>query len=143
MTPAPTLTSRTIGETENALRAILLRSLDGTGLDYPRWITLKVASESPAAPDVTELATFVQGGLKIDGETATGAVAWLRSNGILEGDGSTAVVTQRGAELYGRLNDEFTQLTRQMYAGLEVDDLTAAHRVLSTITARANELLAS
>jgi hypothetical protein len=31
----PLLSARTIGKTENTLRALLTNALDGTGLDYP------------------------------------------------------------------------------------------------------------
>jgi hypothetical protein len=53
MSQAPILTSRNIGETENALRVILIRTLSGTGLDYPRWVALQLVllSQSPLSVD--------------------------------------------------------------------------------------------
>ena len=73
MTSQQTLSSGTIGVTENALRAILLRGLSGTGLDYPQWVALKVTAESPPPQTVEDLVTFLQDGLKID-ETPCGSL---------------------------------------------------------------------
>jgi DNA-binding MarR family transcriptional regulator len=141
MTTQQTLSSRTIGVTENALRAVLLRGLAGTGLDYPQWVALKVTAESPAPPTVEDLAAFLQDGLKIDEGAAVSALDAVQAGGHLAQNGDTLEVTPSGASLYGRLNDEFTALSRQMYAGLEADELIAAQRVLSTIAERANALL--
>jgi hypothetical protein len=44
----PLLASRTIGSAENALCAILERTLTGTGLDYHRWVALKRRGAAPA-----------------------------------------------------------------------------------------------
>jgi DNA-binding MarR family transcriptional regulator len=57
-------------------------------------------------------------------------------------NGDTVEATPSGTALYRRLNDEFTALSRQMYAGLGADELVTAQYVLSTIMARANDLLA-
>jgi hypothetical protein len=53
---APLLTPRTIGETENALRALLTRTLDGSGLDYPGWVVLTTVARSPSPMPAAELA---------------------------------------------------------------------------------------
>jgi hypothetical protein len=50
-------------------------------------------------------------------------------------------MTPDGTTLFERLDAEIGKLTRQLWAGIDVDDLAAAQRVLATITARANELL--
>lgn len=142
MTSQQTLSSRTIGVTENALRAILLRGLSGTGLDYPQWVALKVTAESPAPQTVEDLVTFLQDGLKIDENAALIAIDALQASGVLAQNGDTLEVTPSGASLYGRLNDEYAALSRQMYAGLEADELATTQHVLSTITERANALLA-
>jgi DNA-binding MarR family transcriptional regulator len=142
MTNAPTLTSRTIGEAENALQAILARTLTGTELDYHRWVALKLISETN--PPVSEAAAVQQlvSGLKIDHPTAVEVIAKLDTSAIVTRTDSTLVLTSQGTSLYQRLNDEIRQLAQQMWAGLDTEDLATAHRVLSTITERANLLLA-
>ena len=52
-------------------------------------------------------------------------------------------MTAPGTSLYYRLNGEIRQVSQQIYAGLPTDDLAAASRVLTTITERANALLAT
>lgn len=142
MTRAPILTSRTIGETENALRAILTKTLTGTDLDYHRWVALKLVSE--ADPSISHAAAVERlvGGLKIDHATAVDVIAHLQAGAIVTTTGNELVLTPHGTSLYQRLNDEMRQLAQQMWAGLDMDDLATAHRVLSTITERANTLLA-
>ena len=66
-----TLSTRTISETENALRAILFRGLAGTGLDYPQWVALKVTAESPTPRAAEDLVALLQGGLKRRSPPAT------------------------------------------------------------------------
>ena len=143
MTNPPILTSPNIGETENALRAILTKTLAGTGLDYHRWVALKIVSESPSPMSATELAGRLEGGLKIDVATAVQTIEDLRADDIFDKAGDHLSPTPDGRSLYQRLNEEIRRLSQQIYAGLEVDDLAAAYRVLSTITQRANALLAS
>ena len=137
-----TLSTRTIGETENALRAILFRGLAGTGLDYPQWVALKVTAESPTPRAAGDLVALLQGGLKIDEDEAVAARDALLANGHVALTGDTVAVTASGATLFGRLDDEFATLSLQMYAGLGADELATAQHVLSTITERANALLA-
>jgi hypothetical protein len=146
MTPQPTLTSRDIGLTENALRALLLRSLTGTGLDYNRWVALKTACDAPTPLTDSELAGLLVDGLKVDAAMAATTIDDLKFTGLFEQAGTTngpVVVTPEGAALYRRLMDHVGQIGRQIYADLEVEDLAVAYRVLSTVHQRANLLLAS
>jgi hypothetical protein len=71
----------------------------------------------------------------------------LRATGVFVGstddaDEDTVTVTESGSALYQRLNAQVQGVAALMYAGLEVDDLAVAYRVLSTLTERANALLA-
>jgi DNA-binding MarR family transcriptional regulator len=141
VTNPPILTSRNIGETENALRAILIKTLSGTGLDYHRWVALKAASEGQAPISRSELAKQLKGGLKINDATADEVIDDLQEHNIFDRAGDNLSPTPHGRSLYQRLNGEISQQSQQIYAGLDADDLAAAYRVLSTITERANALL--
>jgi hypothetical protein len=143
MSKHQTLTSRNIGETENALRAILMNVLAGTGLDYPRWIALQFVSLNPSPVPVADVIAQLMGGLKIDERTADGAVADLRSRHILVVTDGRASVTESGATLYQQLRDRIAPVTQELYGGLEVDDLIVARRVLAAILERANAVLAN
>jgi DNA-binding MarR family transcriptional regulator len=139
---APLLTPRTIGETENALRALLTQTLDGTGLDYPHWVTLTMVARSPSPMSVAELAPRLGGSLKIDRTAAVALIDDLQEHQILDESADPVAITADGTALFQRLDAEIGGLTRQIWAGLDEDDLAAAYRVHATITHRANELLA-
>lgn len=136
----PILTSRNIGLAENALRALLTKALKHTGLDYHRWVALKLVADGqwpvPAARLIEQLKDF----LKMDEAGALAAINDLRAQGLVDTSDRIST-TLRGRSLYERLCDETGEVSRQIYAGLDPDDLAATHRVLSVITARANSLL--
>jgi len=56
MTNPRILNSRDIGITENALRAVLTKTLTSSNLDYNRWVALKVLAESTSPTLATDLA---------------------------------------------------------------------------------------
>lgn len=141
MFQAPILTSRNIGETENALRAILIKTLSGTGLDYPRWVALQLVSLSQSALSVDEVLAQLTGGLKIDETSARDARADLENRDILQIVGDRFSTTPRGVALFQRVRDQIRPITDRLYAGLRNEDLAVAHRVLATILERANAIL--
>jgi DNA-binding MarR family transcriptional regulator len=143
MTDEPTLTSPDIGRTENALRAVLQKVLRGTALDYHAWVALNVVSNSTPPISAGALRGVLAGGLKIDGATAVAVVDGLQTQGVLERAGDDIVSTWEGRALYRRLDDEVRRVTTLIYDGFDTEDLVVAHRVLSTITERANAILAA
>ena len=60
----PILTSRNIGLAENALRALLNKALQHTGLDYHRWVALKLVADGqwpiPVATLIGQLKDFLK-----------------------------------------------------------------------------------
>jgi hypothetical protein len=142
MTTGPAmLTSRTIGEAENALRAVLNKVLRGTDLDYHRWVALKlVAEQRPPLPETTAIERL-RAGLKISRDVAVEVIEDLKAGGIVDAADHDLTVTADGDTLYRALNGEIRQLVQRMWAGLDVEDLVIAQHVLSTITQRANVLL--
>ncbi|HET6921480.1 MAG TPA: hypothetical protein VFI46_18750, partial [Jiangellaceae bacterium] len=70
----PLLTTRTLGETENALRALLSQTLHGTGIDYPHWVVLTVVARSQPSISTTELATRLAKSLRIDDAAAVALI---------------------------------------------------------------------
>lgn len=138
----PLLTARTIGETENALRALLTDTLDGTGLDYPGWVALTLVARGRSPIPVTELINRLAGSLKMDHTAVAVLIDDLQERHLVEQFGDTITITAQGAAQHQRLNSRVEELTEQLWAGLDPDDLARAHRVHTTIADRANELLA-
>jgi DNA-binding MarR family transcriptional regulator len=138
----PLLTTRMLGETENALRALLTQTLRGTGLDYQRRVVLSVVARNPSSISAAKPATRLVESLKIDAAAAVALIDDLRGRHILDESGDPIALTADGTALFQRLDAEIGELTRTLWAGLDADDLAAAYRVHSTITDRANQLLA-
>jgi hypothetical protein len=138
-----TLTSRDVGLTENALRALLESVLAGTGVDYHQWVALNAASGSQTPPTTDGLIGLLVEGLKIDEERARVVIADLQNRGDFDStDSRTVVVTAQGKALHERLTASLRVVTAQMYDGLDLDDLAVAYEVLATLAERANAMLA-
>jgi DNA-binding MarR family transcriptional regulator len=143
MTNHHVLNSQDIGMTENALRAVLAKTLAGSGLDYHRWVALKVLSDNSSPISTTDLTVRLKGGLKIDTATAVKALDDLKGRGILKEVEGMLSPTIDGRTLYQVLNDQVRETSRRIFAGIDGDELAVAYRVLSTLADRANALLAS
>ena len=95
----PSLKPQLIGQAENALRALLDRTLAGTGLAYRHWIALSLAvgNDEPVAQDA--LIERITGVLKVDGTAARdGRRRHVRSFEI----------RRRRARVFGRSGDPFS-----------------------------------
>jgi DNA-binding MarR family transcriptional regulator len=134
----PILTSRNIVLAEHALRALLTRALRDTGLTYHQWMMLKLVADN--AMRATELVDQLGGSLGLDETTTLTIINDLRERDLVD-VGDKVWTTLRGRALFERMCDETGEISRQIYAGLDPDDLAATHRVLSVVTARANHLL--
>jgi DNA-binding MarR family transcriptional regulator len=134
----PILTSRNIVLAENALRALLTRALRDTGLTYHQWMVLKLVADNPMR--AVELVDQLGDSLKLDETTTLTIINDLRERDLVD-VGDKVWTTLRGRALFERMCDETGEISRQIYAGLDPDDLAATHRVLSVVTARANNLL--
>jgi DNA-binding MarR family transcriptional regulator len=141
MTRPPILTSRSIGIAENALRAVLTRTLIGTGLTYHRWVAMKLVADSPSAVPVASLVERLTSLLKLDEAAALVAIDDLHAMDLIDRTQHKVSITLRGMSLHRRLCEETGELSQRIYAGLDPDDLAATHRVLSIVTERANALL--
>jgi DNA-binding MarR family transcriptional regulator len=142
MTDRPSLTTRTIGETENALGGLLPRALAGTDLDRLHRIAISIVNNSPASLSTSRLGEQLESRLKVDHRTAMHVIDDLRAEGILESADGELSMTPDGSALYQRLTHQVHEMTQRLWSGLDADDLAAAYRVLSTITQRANTMLA-
>jgi hypothetical protein len=125
-----------IGETEKTLVAILRRSLEGTGLTEPQWVTLRVAGlldgrvEDGAAltAAVAERAHFPD---------AAELVAGLTARGLIE----QGRLTDAGREVVARVSAISEAATAHLWEELPADDVAAATRVLNTLLSSARAVL--
>jgi DNA-binding MarR family transcriptional regulator len=135
-----TFSTQTIGRTEKALGAILLRELDGTGISEPQWVTLSLTAITAGAPQVEQLAR-VAGVFKIDPSAAEARFAELIDQGLIDDDSGSLTLTDAGRALYERTRANIEEITSRLWGDLPADDLDTAGRVLSTVLARADAQL--
>lgn len=141
----PSLTPQIIGQAENALRALLERTLAGTGLAYRHWVALSVIAGSAAPADEDELAERVEGVLRVDDATARGVIADLHAREVVEltpDDRSHIRLTDAGRVLHGDIRAAIGPIVSGLLDEIPDDDLRTAGRVLKLITERADEVLA-
>ena len=75
----PSLNPQVIGRAENALRALLERTLAGTGLAYRHWIALSLTVGNDVPVDQDELIDRITGVLKVDDTTACETIGDLQA----------------------------------------------------------------
>jgi DNA-binding MarR family transcriptional regulator len=156
MTDTPTLTGQDIGQAERATRAVLDRLLAddpalGQAADpFLQWVALNLlATGGPTTEE--RLVGRLTAGLKLGEPPIVAALAQLVAAGLVStepaatGGEVTAPVelTAEGAEVFGRVSRGIGRITDRLYGGLPPTDLATAHRVLATVTERANAELAT
>lgn len=143
MTDAPTLTGQDIGTAARATAALLDRLLSATGTDFQSWVVLNVLGTNGSTSDRAQLLDRVASGLKVDAASVSATIAGLLHNGLVsEVDGSVSM-TPAGTDRFEGIREGIGGITRRIYGGLPSDELAVAHRVLVTVTERANAELAA
>ena len=139
MTHTPTLNGQDIGQAESAVRAVLNGLLARTGTQFHGWVILNLLGRSTGALGEHELTGQLVHGLKI------AELAWqgLISREPQAGGGTQLVLTTAGAARFEEIQGGIGQVTARLYGGLPEEDLATAHRVLATVTERANAELAA
>jgi hypothetical protein len=124
-----------IGETEKTLGAILLRSLDGTGLTEPDWVTIRLADQLDGTRDTDGLAAAVADRAHLP--DATTIVANLTADGVLE-DGQ---LTPAGRGLLATVQARIAETASPIWRDLPADDVAATTRLLNEVIARGRAAL--
>jgi hypothetical protein len=125
-----------IGQTEKTLVALLRRSLEGTGLSEPQWVTLRVADQLDGTVDTDELTAAVADRAQLP--DAAHLVSELTSRGLLA-DGQ---LTTAGRDTITSVLARSEQSTGHIWLGLPVDDVAATTSVLNEVLERARAVLA-
>jgi hypothetical protein len=119
-----------IGETEKTLGAILLRSLEGTGLTERQYVTIRLADLLAATVDADGLAAAAAD--RAHFADAVELVADLTDRGLLDGGQLTA----DGQDLLTTIQARSAAVTAPIWNDLPADDVAAATRVLNEVIAR-------
>ena len=133
--PLPTL----IGPTENALRALLSKTLSSTAItSYTTWVVINAASG--ADPDVANESwqNAVADALKVELIEVTGIVRDLYNGGLLDESGT---LTELGAAELASARSAVRAATLRLVEGIDEVQQQTARRVLDHIRNRAEALL--
>lgn len=145
MTTAPTVNGQVIGQAHYATRAVLEGVLAATGTTFHESVALNAAVDSGGSIERHPLVERMTSTLKIDATTVETVLAGLIARGLLEvGPEAPArlTMTAGGSELHRTHRAALGEITARLYADLPAEDLAAAGRVLTEVTARANAVLA-
>jgi hypothetical protein len=145
MSDTPTLTGQDIGQAERATRAVFDRFLAETATTFDQWVTLNVlaAAESPVERD--ELLGRLTARLRIPELTAHAAIDEVTSGGLVAASGDLVRLglSPEGTRRVQAIRQGIAQIAARLYGDLPAHDLATTHRVLATVTERANaELVA-
>ena len=102
---------------------------------------LDVVASADAPTRREQVVSRVTSGLKVSDAVAIAAVDGLTASGIVSA-GDDTFLTEQGAVLQRTIRGEIEAITARLYGDLPADDLATAGRVLTTITERANAMLA-
>jgi len=132
-----------MGRTENALRALLMRTLTGTPVhSYEEWVTLNLIDSR--AGGVDDDAEALRGVLAVDRASARFLLDDLVARGLLlKHDERNHVLSRDGSDLLADLRSAVAGTSRRMLDGLALDDLAVTVRTLDRIRARADHELAN
>ncbi|HMF81926.1 MAG TPA: MarR family transcriptional regulator [Acidimicrobiia bacterium] len=139
------LNPQIIGQAENALRALLERTLASTGLAYRHWVALSVIAGSGTPVDESELVARIEGVLKADEVAARGVIADLRAADVVQpvpDNRSLIRLTDAGRALHRDVREAIGPIVSGLFRDIPADDLRTAGRVLTLVTDRADEALA-
>jgi DNA-binding MarR family transcriptional regulator len=140
MTGTPTLT-QSIGQAENALRAVLDSLLAETGITFVQWVALNLIARGGSAVQQEQLVGQISGALKLDQPTVPATLGELTTLGLITtppGDPARIELTTAGDAQFHSLRQSIDSVTERLYGDLPVDDLATTRRVLGIVTERAN-----
>jgi DNA-binding MarR family transcriptional regulator len=140
MTAVPPL-PQSIGQAENALRAILNRELAGPGLSYVQWVTLSLIARSGSAVPQEQLIEQLVPALKHDSASMLTALDELTTRELVtppDGAAARVTLTTSGDALVRCLRQDIAQITERLYGDLPANDLTTTQRVLGIVAERAD-----
>lgn len=133
--PLPTV----IGPAENALRALLTRTLSTTRIrSYPAWVVLNAAGNADAAGAKESWQRAVGDALKVDPKVVDEAVGQLVADGLVSVSGS---LTTDGAAELAAARSAVAGTTARLVEGISEEEQATARRVLEQLRHRAEDLL--
>jgi DNA-binding MarR family transcriptional regulator len=140
---AQPLTGQDINLAARATRKALEVVLAEQGVAFAPLATLNTIVGRGTTLERDGLIRYVSSALDVDPQTVVTIVHGLESRGLVRHDGTHLELTEQGVAEHRQLTAVTGQLTEKLYRGLDPSDLIAAHRVLATLTERAEAHVAA
>jgi hypothetical protein len=140
----PQLSTRLVGETESALGALLAPLLAEAEMTFLQWVVLSLTAPGGASSpgmDRDQLIDRITNIRKVDSADVTAAITELENAQALVTAGGQVTLTDLGRASFNRVRARVDEVTDYVF-DLPAEDLAAAGRILSTVSARANSVLA-
>ena len=141
----PQLSTRLIGETESALGALLAPLLAEAEMTFLQWVVLSLTAAGGATSpgiDRDQLIDRITNARKVDAADVSAAITELENAAALVTAGGQVTLTDLGRASFSRVRARVDEITDYVF-DLPAEDLAAAGRVLATVSARANSVLAN
>jgi DNA-binding MarR family transcriptional regulator len=141
----PPLSTRLIGQTESALGALLAPLLAEADMTFLQWVVLSLTKAGGASgPGIgrDQLIGQIANARKVDAADVSAAITELEEAGALVTTAGQVTLTDLGRASHGRVLARVEEITDYVF-DLPAEDLAAAGRVLATVSARANSVLAN
>ncbi|MGY0235741.1 hypothetical protein [Longispora urticae] len=143
MSTAPLLTGQVIGQTALAIFAVRDRVLARAGITFHQSVALTTAAAAGGSVDRAAVLDRMTGTLQIGEPAAVAVLAELVDAGLVRDTAGVVTLTDAGRGLDDGVRAEFDEITSAVYGDLSEEDRATAGRLLVTVTARANALLAN
>lgn len=141
MTTTPALNGQIIGMTHYATRALLDRVLRSVEMTFEQSVVLNLAASADPPMAREQIVSRATSGLKVGDDVAIAALDGLVASGLVS-VGDEVAITDAGADRQRLIRGEIDTITARLYGDLPAEDLATAGRVLTTVTERANAMLA-
>jgi hypothetical protein len=148
MTQPSTLTGQDIAEAQGAVTKVLDKALASAGATRHEYIVLRVLVFRGPFGSPKELHDFLAGQpqLALSPEAIAELLAGLEARDLAVGTSAAgpgpAEATPAGAAFLSGLTEQTAPVTRELFSGFDPSDLAVAHRVLTGLTERANQMTA-
>ncbi|MGW1185027.1 hypothetical protein ACWD7Y_11105 [Streptomyces drozdowiczii] len=143
MATAPAVNGQVIGMAHYATRAVAERLLP-EGTTFHQALALSAAEGAGGTVERRALIARLAGAVKLDLAAAEATVVALTSAGLLEErPGDLLALTPAGDALVQGYKAGVADIAAELYGDLPAEDLAAAGRVLTEVTARADAMLAA
>jgi DNA-binding MarR family transcriptional regulator len=140
----PLLSTRLIGQTESALGALLAPLLAEAEMTFLQWVVLSLTAPGGATSpgmDRDQLIDQIANARKVDAADVSAAITELENAAALVTAGGQVTLTDLGRARFKRVRARVDEVTDYVF-DLPAEDLAASGRILATVSARANSVLA-